>query len=567
MSAGLTRLRQHRGAVGVALFGLVFLAWRATLGFDLRDGSYVVALGQRLARGEVPFVDELSPIIFGSVLLAPVIVLWEAIAGTDGVVLVARLAYVAMAAAVGWVSWRALAPFFGSTLSALAVLAGVLALPYNLQVLSYNTTPQLLLLLASAAGLAAVLGGSGRWGAVASTAAAVASVAHVGVLPGAMLLLLSILWARSRFGPTERATSARFVGCVLLPGFVVGCAFVAWIALVPGWEAVQVAVGVQADRPSGIALEAFYWHFLAGAKLLPVFAALVGLGFLSRGRLRALLLGLSALSLTGWAGAFGPPEIEPSEGRYAGAVALVIVVTFLVPLVIWAVRAGERAFLALTAVAVPSALVGAVMTSAMTMSGAAYGAYAVPMAGVMALVVLGVGQASTHSRPVSGWGLVPAVGLNAALAASLLAVVFNEGAFIHARHRVPDGPAAGLLVGEASMHNHRAVSGLVDACPEGSTTFLSLWVPGAYLWWGQEGGAAQYWLGPVEDDDGYRYMARSGAVFDCILGPLEPGSEGLPAGLQALLDEQYLLVHERELHGVVGSEMSTFGLWVRRDAA
>ena len=48
-----------------------FLAWRAALGFDLRDSSYVTAIALRMSRGETPFVDELNPHIFGSLPVVP----------------------------------------------------------------------------------------------------------------------------------------------------------------------------------------------------------------------------------------------------------------------------------------------------------------------------------------------------------------------------------------------------------------------------------------------------------------------------------------------------------------
>src|SRR5690606_38179011 len=136
-----------------------------------------------------------------------------------------------------------------------------------------------------------------------------------------VLVLLGVIVAQVLFRPIGRwKVDSVFAVWVLLPGFIVGMAFLAWVTVVPGWTAVLSAYDVQSGVPGGIGLAAFYWHFVAGAKLLPI-ALMLSIGAILlrvTGASRPVLFTGSALALALWAGEHGPPGIEPTEGRYAG---------------------------------------------------------------------------------------------------------------------------------------------------------------------------------------------------------------------------------------------------------
>lgn len=565
------RHRAYAGPLTVFALGSLFLVWRSTLGFDLRDGSYVIALSQRLSRGEVPFVDEISPHILGSALMAPTTHLWGVMVGSAGIVVVARLSYTLLAVVVAVVAWRALSPSFGRTSSALAVWAAVLALPYNIQAISYNTVPQLGLMLSTAAATAAVLRFHRGWAALASVTAAGASLAYFVVLPAAVALLLGAIQAQVLLRPTGvRRWSPVITAYLIAPGMLVGLMFLVWVTFVPGWAAVWDAFQAQSGRPGGIGFAPFYWHFIAGAKLLPIalMLALAGTFFRRPVWLRPFLLAAAGVALAMWAGEHGPPEIEPSQGRYAGALALVVVAVMGFPLMAWLWWRGSDAGLrVLSIIALPSGLLGMLITSAVTMSGAAYGAYAVPLGGLVLLTCLLTINASRALRASLSVSLLPAVVLNLAFAASLVAVIFNEGAFVHLDRRITEGPGAGLLVGEANDRNYQAVAALMQECPETASGFLSVWVPGAYLWWDRENSAPQYWLGPVETKAGYDYITQSGLRFDCVLAPSSLEGPDIPAGLRRELDSEYEPVTVRTLTGVAGDAAAQFSLFVRRGMA
>ncbi|GAA5027796.1 hypothetical protein GCM10023258_22840 [Terrabacter aeriphilus] len=126
-------------------------AWgasRATLGIDFGDSAHAVELAVRTARGDVPFRDELNMQVLGSWPAVPVVWVWLHAIGIDGIVLASRLSFVAVVALVVGVCRRAVARYVGRGTAAAALVAAVITTACNQQVLSYNTTPGLLDLLA-----------------------------------------------------------------------------------------------------------------------------------------------------------------------------------------------------------------------------------------------------------------------------------------------------------------------------------------------------------------------------------------------------------------------------------
>ncbi|MGD8200634.1 hypothetical protein ACQE98_08230 [Ornithinimicrobium sp. W1679] len=462
-----------------------------------------------------------------------------------------------------------IAPIFGSTPSALAVVAAVLSLPYNLQVVSYNTTPQLLLMVATAAGVPAVLRSSVGWAAVCSAAAATAAVSYVVILPSAGLILLAAAAAHVALLPSPgRKVDPRFAVALLAPGTLVGLAFLAWVSAVPGWMGVLQAFQAQSGRSGGGPIQDFYLHFVSGAKVLPlvVVVSVAALFAPLRDRWRSALLTGAAAGLGLWGGEHGRPGIEPTDGRYAGALALAIVVTLGVPLFTWLMVKGRcRAHMTLGVLALPAAAVGVWTTSSITKSGPALGAYAVPLGGVVILVVLTLVLAAGEADKNRAVSLAPAVGVNAALVASLVAIVFSEGPLPHLDRRITEGPGLGLLVGNKAYQDYEALSGLMGSCPEGSRGFLSAWVPAAYLWWPDVGGGPQYWMGPDETTAAYSYIQDQGYEYECVLAPAGPDLRDLPPAFQDLLVSDYVVVEEARLT-ISGDDVPTsFAMYVLSD--
>ncbi|KRE37627.1 hypothetical protein ASG73_08185 [Janibacter sp. Soil728] len=517
-----------------------FLTWRSTLGFDLRDSAYVTAIAQRMARGETPFVDELNPHSFGSLPAVPSLWLWHHIVGTSGVVLLGRLTFVVLVGLASVVAWRALSPHAGRTISAVAIATAVLALPYNQLVVSYNTTPQLALMVASCAGVAAVARGSRGWAAACGTSAMVASIGYFAVLPAAMVLIGSTLVGRALWvhGRPERA----WVFSLLGSGLLVGLVFLGWLTLVPGWGAVRDSLALldsgAGDR--GIGVEPFYWHFVAGARLLPLALLVATMSVAIRWPrgVREVLLGGAVALLALWGGEWGPPGQEPTAGKYAGAVALALLVVLAPAMTIWLGRRRDRLLLLVVLIALPAAVVGFIATSAVTLSGAAYGAYAVPLSGMIVLIVLVLnavvtdGGAPRWTQPIV---FLPAV----AMVASLLSVVFNEGPVVTTTTRLAEGPGAGLSVGVDSGSDYAAVARLVAACTDPGGGLWAPGVPGAYLWVDRSAGVPQYWLSPHEFTSGLRVLGAVGTDPACVLAPSDtsPGGQGEP--LARWLDDGY----------------------------
>jgi hypothetical protein len=139
---------------GVVVTFVLFAAWRASLGISFLDDAYNAVMTLRLAQGARVFADEMTTQALGFLLAVPFARLWTALFGMAGFVLALRLFYVAVAAAVGYVIYRALRPSFGAGVAALAAWLPLLAPPYNIFGVSYNTMPILAFSAAAALSLA-----------------------------------------------------------------------------------------------------------------------------------------------------------------------------------------------------------------------------------------------------------------------------------------------------------------------------------------------------------------------------------------------------------------------------
>lgn len=177
------RRAPSRAVAAVALCAFVaalaaLLAWRAGFGISFEDDAYYASAAVRFAQGARPFVDDLYLQSLGFLPTAPFLKLWMLAFGTTGVVYAFRLVYLLFAAVSGAIVYRALRPSFGSVASALAAAVPLLAPPYNLVAVSYNTLAMMGMLASCALAFAAVRDSSSRAAALAGVAAAVSVAAY-----------------------------------------------------------------------------------------------------------------------------------------------------------------------------------------------------------------------------------------------------------------------------------------------------------------------------------------------------------------------------------------------------
>jgi hypothetical protein len=184
---------------GVVATFVLFAAWRASLGISFVDDAHYAVLSVRLGQGARVFADEMTSQALGFLLAAPFARIWTALFGTAGIVLALRLFYIAVATAVGYVIYRALRPSFGAGVAALAAWLPLLAPPYNIFGVSYNTMAILAFSAAAALGLAAIRDADRTKAAAAGVATTVGVVSYPPLAFGALVFAVTLaLVARDR---------------------------------------------------------------------------------------------------------------------------------------------------------------------------------------------------------------------------------------------------------------------------------------------------------------------------------------------------------------------------------
>lgn len=178
---------------------VLFAVWRSTLGVTFADDGYYVSMALRLAHGGRVFADELFVQALGSLPTVPVAWLWERLFGIDYLAIVLRLFYVALAGGAAAALFGSLRRIVGVSGAASAAAVLVLAPPFNIVGLSYNSLGMLSLALAAAFSHRAIA--EKRFGvAVAAAVCAVLAVAAYPplVVPVAAMAVLVLALARDR---------------------------------------------------------------------------------------------------------------------------------------------------------------------------------------------------------------------------------------------------------------------------------------------------------------------------------------------------------------------------------
>ena len=233
--------------------------------------------------------------------------------------------------------YRALRPTFGSRVTALAVAVVLLAPPYNVVALSYNTMAVLAFAVATALAWQAVRDGDRRAAVAAGVAAAIGAVSYVSLVPVALALAGAVLVV----GWRRRVVPAFIAG---LAGAGAVCGGLLLLLVSP--HDIAVALRYSSDvwgthrslAGRAAPLLADLRVVLTSNWLLPmwILAVLACLPWLAR-RARAVALALVPLAATVLPAWHHRHARIPFFGRFGTACLVTISAGLLVPIVFWAV--------------------------------------------------------------------------------------------------------------------------------------------------------------------------------------------------------------------------------------
>lgn len=451
-------------AVALALV----VAWRARYGLSFFDDGHYASLTLRLSQGARPFTDEMTAQTLGFLIPAVFAKAWRAAFGMNGFVLALRVLYVAFAAVVGTVVYRNLRPSYPPFASFLAASAPLIALPYNIIGMSYNTTAMLMFLLSWALVFRAVRDGDRRPAVLAGVAAAVGAISHPPLVLGALALLGTCVAFKA---------ARRYALPALLGGAATFALFAVWLlsvtsvadaraALAYSSQVLEAAAGSQ-GRVVGVIFT--FGASLVTPWLVPMWAAVI-VASLPRlrsetRRLAALLIPLTAMvpSIV----AFALPPLStgaPRFGALGAAYLLVLAFGLFVPVLMWTRReGGADARLAMT-LAVPLSAVNTLAAAYFTSASRHWAVPVIGLAPLLAVLLAGwfrmcVEESSAH--PADDRGTPERAGLEAAssvtgtlvigaLVVLLYATAFKDATPLSLQWR-PDAPAVRGIITQEEM--------------------------------------------------------------------------------------------------------------------
>lgn len=475
---------------------MLFAAWRSSLGISFVDDGHYAALSVRLARGDRVFADEMTSQALGFLLAAPFARVWTALFGTAGIVLALRLFYVAVATIVGYVVYRALRPSFGAWVSALAAWLPLLAPPYNIFGISYNTMAMLGFSAAAALGLAAIRDSSRTKACAAGVATAVGVVSYPPLVFGALVFAITLaLVARDK----------RVILWFLAGAAGLGLIAAAWLLLIVSvhditralrysgavWQETQTLLGEASTLQRRLRLT------LTRDWLLPmwVLAAVACLPWL-RPRWRAVLLALVPVL------AFR--QVVPdalARGQHAlwwgiGTAWLTTSSLGLLPAVLVRIARGMRGDVArLLVLTAPMALLDWAILTIMTRAG---WHWAVGFAGLAPFVMaVLVAWGSILRKDGGRW--VFALGAAAAVCMAtfmLLTISFKDGSPLQLNHRIRQGPLAGIATTDQRAADIAAIEALGRRWVRQDDRVLVFNAPLVYLLVGGRITTNAVWLSP-----------------------------------------------------------------------
>jgi 4-amino-4-deoxy-L-arabinose transferase-like glycosyltransferase len=437
--------------------------WRATLGISFVDDASYVVIPLRFAQGARPLADEMTVQGLGFLIVVPFVKVWTLLFGTSGLVLATRLFYVALATVAGVGVRRLLRPTLGDWPAAIAVAAVVLAPPYNVMAVSYNTTAEIAFILAAAFAWVAVRDGARRLAAAAGVAAAVGVVSYPSLAPVAATLalaLLAVAWRRRLVVPLALAGLGTLAAC---GGLILVVAMPHGVS-----QAVHYSVATwSTNAPFHARLSKLVEHVhstLTDRWLLPAWIlAVVSCVPPLPARTRAGLLALVPIAAAAFPAWHHLGHRAPYFGEF-GTASLATVTAVLGLPVVWRVvreyrrEPGSRdwCLLALTG---PPALLGFVIVAVSTSSGWYRGLGFVGLAPLV-IVVLAYWGRFVREQGGRGWLGVGATGLIAVVLIALFSSSFQDGRPLTLSIHIWHGPLAGITTSDGQAARIAAVEAL-----------------------------------------------------------------------------------------------------------
>ena len=539
----------RRLLLGASVIFLVGLAvWRATLGLSFFDDGHYAAIPYYFAQGGVPLASDMTIQSLGFLASAPIAFLWSAIFGTTGLVLALRIFYIALAVAGGVVIFRALRPSVGDVPALVAAVAPLLAPPYNIIGVSYNTVGVLAYAVALALAHSALRDRDGRAAVWSGAALALGAVSYPPLAVGGLLFVacFAIL-----------AHNRRLSLSLLGGGAAVVAIFGAWVVLVPGLAAARRALDYSSSMWGQMAApltrlesylrrlrSAFTLRSLAPMWLLAVTAALpripprVRAAALALVPLAAAAPGLRALYLGNDQNFFG------SRGS---ALLILVTAALAVPVVAWALRAKHRPLLQLLALSASMSVANYLIVATSTNSGFEWGIAFTGLAPLAATLLCGWALAARDMR--APWATrAAAMALVGVLIVMLFARTFKDANPLDLHERIRHGAAAGVVTTEARARAIAADEAIGSRWVAEDDGVLVIASPLSYLLVGGRARTNAIWLniGP-SDQAAVDYFERTGKRPDVIFVALSVvEAEG---GLEARAPEdplfRWLLEHYR----------------------
>jgi len=519
-------------AVGLAaVFLLALVAWRSTLGMSLFDDGFYAAATLRLAQGARLFVDEMFVQSTGFLVAVPFARAWTALFGTAGFVVALRLFYVALAGAVALVVYRAFRPSFGRWAAFGGAAVPLLAPPFNLLAVSYNTMAALGLILALALSFRALRDTDRRAAAAAGAAAAFASISY----PPLAFVAVAMLCSLAFLGRDRRLTTAMVAGAC---GAVV--VFGVWLFAVEGVSIADLRLtydyvmrayssagsGVRMSYQVGRLWELLTRHWAPAllAWFVPVVSISLGVAFAAvrfpereelRGRMAFLIP--VALAIPVLVNVLGPGRdggLWTVGGNYLAALVL-----FSLPGLVVSARGGSSDMRRLLILALPAGAIGFVIVSATTSASVYWASGVVGLAplGAAAVVWL-VSEVRRSSHP--RLDLYATLMLTLSFAMLLFGASFRDGPPLALRHTIVAGPYAGVTTTDASAAVLSGFDRLAARWVGPTTGVLVLSAPGPYVVLGGVMVTNAVWpyLGPA-DTATIDYFERVGRWPDVVFLP------------------------------------------------
>lgn len=528
-------------AVAVAVVTVALTFVRLRYGVDLADEAFYAALPYSFTLGHLPFIDEQHVLQTAALLTWPLVAVYKSFVGdATGLVLFLREAWLALVLGVGAATFSTLRRLVRWEVALLVALLPVLAVPFTIASLSYNTMSSQLLLLGVVLGAkTVVLGDRPRWLVAAGVAHGLACVAYptIAVAVVAFSVALVAIERRRALRPVlAYAGGVALIGVGLVVFFaVVGfgnvLAAAAYTRSLSGYAggAGKFALMLQQVGRS------IRWLRVGGAALL-LFA--VGLGeHIAGERVRWLLL-LVPLPLL--AGTTLPITVRSlSFVILFGAFA-----TLLLPL---ARRGGPRMTRLWAWGAVPALVAGAVTgyTSTNGFMNVGIGILpAVVVSGVLLAVSLDAGKA------LRGAALVAVLGFAAAtLVYFQWGVVFHDIAVVQETGYVTAGPYRGMHT--SSWRTHDVAELLADVrtySKPGESILFFNGMPWGYMFSTLRPDTNAVWLSmsdervPAAKNATMAYLRRMGTLPDVVFRHADASRYAPDSPLTRLVQTRYDLV-------------------------